>query len=504
MQARALALVSTLSLAGLPSAFAQTEIRRIDRPIPNHGYGMTVAADDGLAVAGWAGVIYDRVPVVNLETGAYARELVATGLAPGGVSYFGAALAMDGPIVAVGAPGRFPTDPGAVHIFDIRTGQQTHRLVPPTGALADNNFGVSVSMDGGRVLVGDSYFTGNGTTTGRAYLFDAATGQLLRTFQPSSADVGFGRSVSLHRGLALVGSPGSIGTPGEVFLFDTATGGLIRSFSPPDPGNTQNFGYRVALSAPYVVASSITGIGPGQVDIFDAASGTLLHELTSPTSLGSTNRFGQALDVEGTRLAVGAPDNNSTGLAHIADLASGTFIYAPIPSDAQSNDFFGRSVGLTSTVAVVGCPGYRGNGALFVYSMDGQGTSVCVSTPNSTGEASRIDASGSNRLSDQSLILRASDAPSGQFGLFASGTGSVQTPLGNGTLCLGGQLVRLSAPTLESAGEFRVDLDFAGAGAGAGAALMPGTYLFQCWYRDPNGGGAGFDLSNAVEVMLVP
>ncbi len=491
-QARTLALASFLSLAGLQSAVAQTEVRRIDRPILNHGFGATVAADNGLAVAGWAGQIYDRVPVVDLGTGAFVRELVAVGLASPGSSYFGFSLAMEGGIVAVGAPGGFPSDPGSVHLFDVSSGVQTHRLLPPTGASSDNSFGVSVSLDGGRVLVGDP-------VARRAYLFDTATGQLLQTLPPlAPGGFSFGTSVSLDGGLALVGAPGPLGSPGTALLFDTATGGLVQSFSAASPGHTQNFSYRVALSAPYAVVTSVVGVS-GQVDVFDASSGSLLYELRSPVSLG-TNTFGRSLDVEGTRLAIGYPDNNSTGFAHIVDLTSGAFLYAPVPSNAQSNDFFGSSVGLTSNVAVVGCPGYQAGGALFVYSIDGQGTSVCVSTPNSTGEASRMDASGSNRISDQFLILRASDAPSGQFGLFASGTALAQTPLGNGTLCLGGQLQRLSTPVLESAGEFRIDLDF----TSVGAALMPGTYLFQCWYRDPGAGGASFDLSNAVQVMLVP
>ena len=34
--------------------------------------------------------------------------------------------------------------------------------------------------------------------------------------------------------------------------------------------------------------------------------------------------------------------------------------------------------------------------------------------------------------------------------------------------------------------------------------FAPGVFHFQAWFRDPLAGPAGFDLSDAVEVQLIP
>ncbi|MEO0662863.1 MAG: hypothetical protein AAFZ87_15105, partial [Planctomycetota bacterium] len=73
-------------------------------------------------------------------------------------------------------------------------------------------------------------------------------------------------------------------------------------------------------------------------------------------------------------------------------------------------------------------------------------------------------------------------------------------PLGNGTLCIGGALTRLSAPTFEVAGTITHAVDF----GGTGAALVAGSVYFQAWYRDGFAGGAGSDVSDAVRVTLTP
>src|SRR4051794_13847527 len=93
-------------------------------------------------------------------------------------------------------------------IFDLR-----QSILNPT---PDNNdlFGQSVSLSGGKALVGAQLDDAGGTDTGRAYLFNAATGALLQTFaNPNPAGLptsvpsdGFGLSVSLSGDLALIGA----------------------------------------------------------------------------------------------------------------------------------------------------------------------------------------------------------------------------------------------------------------------------------------------------------
>jgi len=34
--------------------------------------------------------------------------------------------------------------------------------------------------------------------------------------------------------------------------------------------------------------------------------------------------------------------------------------------------------------------------------------------------------------------------------------------------------------------------------------ITPGVLSFQCWFRDPDAGGANFNLSRALEVVFAP
>ena len=86
----------------------------------------------------------------------------------------------------------------------------------------------------GLVIVGgpqaDSPVANN---TGKAYLYDLATGQELRTFLPNDpvANDTFGTSVGISGGRAIVGSPyddhGAVSNEGSAYLFDVATGAQL-------------------------------------------------------------------------------------------------------------------------------------------------------------------------------------------------------------------------------------------------------------------------------------
>ena len=138
----------------------------------------------------------------------------------------------------------------------------------------------------------------------------------------------------------------------------------------------------------------------------------------------------------------------------------------------------------------------------------GFGTNYCTSSPNSTGSASTISAGGSASLADQDLTLTADNIPASQFGIFYFGPAQLSLPFGNGTRCVGGSA---GEPTYrlpvisESGGLLTHSIDFASQGANLAAVQADGGSVnFQCWYRDPLGGGANFDLSDAYNLVLTP
>ncbi len=122
---------------------------------------------------------------------------------------------------------------------------------------------------------------------------------------------------------------------------------------------------------------------------------------------------------------------------------------------------------------------------------------------NTTGVGCELFASGSNSISNDDLVLHATNALPGQPGLFFQGDGPVNggngMVFGDGLRCCGTNVVRLQIVSPDSNGTVSSTDSISGDGG-----VIPGdTRCYQFWYRDPSGGGAcgaGFNLSNSFKV----
>ena len=131
------------------------------------------------------------------------------------------------------------------------------------------------------------------------------------------------------------------------------------------------------------------------------------------------------------------------------------------------------------------------------------GAGYCTSTVNSSGRRARLTVTGSTSAAAADLHLIASGAPSFVPGIFIAGPQPNQLPFGDGLLCVGPPVVRLP-PTAATTfgGDAFLALDFQ---APYAALLSPGAVAhFQFWFRDVPGGPAGFNLSDARSVALLP
>ena len=126
---------------------------------------------------------------------------------------------------------------------------------------------------------------------------------------------------------------------------------------------------------------------------------------------------------------------------------------------------------------------------------------------NSAGSAAVIGAGGSTSLAANDLTLKVAGAVADKTGLFFYGAGQASQPFGNGTLCLssGGQGIFRMPPavTLAPDGSGTRAVDYASM-TGAGQVSAGSTWYFQFWYRDPAGGGAGFNLSDGLQLTFCP
>ncbi len=171
-------------------------------------------------------------------------------------------VAISGNLAVVGAPLDIHEGvvTGSAYVFDTLTGQQLHRLLASDGA-SNDHFGNAVAISGNLALIGADRNDDAGTDSGSAYIFDATTGQQLRKLIPAdgSASDNFGCAVALSGSAAVVGAylDDDNGTDsGSAYLFNAATGDQIAKLLPSDGESSEEFGYAVACSGTVAVISA--------------------------------------------------------------------------------------------------------------------------------------------------------------------------------------------------------------------------------------------------------
>ncbi|MEL6739083.1 MAG: FG-GAP repeat protein [Planctomycetota bacterium] len=292
---------------------------------------------------------------------------------------------IDGGILVVGAPFDADLGPaaGAAFLIDTTTGQ-TIKLLPP-GVDAGDQFGSAVAIDGGRAIVGARYDDDLGVNTGAAYVFDAATGVLLRTLQPNQPNTEFGDAVDVDGDFAVIGAR-VINAGGSAFVYNLNTGDLIHSFPKRGLFGFDEMGDAVAIDsdAGLVAVGApgeyVSGLEAriGAVHLFDLTTGAFIRSFLAGDPEAFAD-FGASVAIRGDRLLVGAPlDDNpnvDAGAAYLFDLTTGNQITKlTVETTPNPNQFaqLGCDVELTDTLAIVGNRAYyrdffSGAGAAFVY-----------------------------------------------------------------------------------------------------------------------------------------
>ncbi len=130
-------------------------------------------------------------------------------------------------------------------------------------------------------------------------------------------------------------------------------------------------------------------------------------------------------------------------------------------------------------------------------------TPYCLSSPNSVGAGALISGMGTTSISSANFTLYADGVPPNAAGLYYFGANEVQQPFGNGYRCVSGSVSRFGVQAADALGVMARQVNFTAAPA-AGVLLPGSTWRFQLWYRNPAGGGAGYNLSNGLRVRFCP
>jgi hypothetical protein len=305
---------------------------------------------------------------------------------------FGFSVAIAGNYAIIGAQGEKAdggnASSGAAYIYNATSGALIHTLENPNafGTPTSDLFGGVVAISGNYAAVsalGEDDDTGFGS--GKVYIYNVTTGALDRTLNNPNPDNdgandNFGSSLAISGNYLIVGATGEdegLSTnSGKAYLFDLATGALEYTLNNPNAFDTpagDNFGVSVAISDSYVVVGAdleddAGGIVSGNAYVFDLPTGNLLYTLDNPNDYSNSegDQFGRAVAISGNYLIVGAPGEQApgsptktnSGKAYIFDVTTGSLIHTLNNPDSEdpAGDFFGRAVSISGNYAVVSAP----------------------------------------------------------------------------------------------------------------------------------------------------
>ncbi len=269
-------------------------------------FGYSVDIDGGRAIVGAyyqsnaqyrAGAAY----VYDVESGQELFKLVAAD--PTLDANFGRDVALDGDTAVISAPGdgSEPTT-GTVYVFDVSTGQQLYKIDPVPPFLFE--FHARVAVGGDWVVVGEGRANGG---AGAVHVYDRASGRELYRLQRGGNNAGFGTSVSVSQGRVFVGAPrGGSPATGRVYVYDAPSGELLFEQDPFDGAGGTNFGgdlstsaSRVAVGAPWDYSH---GTWSGALYLFDVL-GPIGTSYCGPSEPNSTGRRAR-LSTNGTDLVI--------------------------------------------------------------------------------------------------------------------------------------------------------------------------------------------------------
>jgi hypothetical protein len=340
--------------------------------VANDDFGYSVALSGTIAVVGDpvqasdAGASY---VFVNLGTvWSLQAKLTASDTAPG--DNFGYSVAVSGSTAVVGAPAKpYPSSVGAAYVF-VQSGttwSQQAELTASDAAPGDQT-GSSVALSSTRAVLG-AY--GKNSSTGAGYVYLLPSQQAKLTASDGAAGDSFGVSVALSGTTAVVGAQGKNSSTGAAYVFvrSGSTWTQQAKLTAADGAAGDSFGVSVALSGTTaVVGANAKNSYTGAAYVF-VSSGTTWSQQAELTASGGASQdyFGWSVAISGSTAVVGAlfrPIATAAGAA-IVFVRSGTTWSQQAEltaSDGTSVVNLGWSVAISGSTLVAGAP-YSGSGA---------------------------------------------------------------------------------------------------------------------------------------------
>ena len=418
--------------------------------------------------------------------------------------YFGRSVSMSGDYAIIGAStdDTNGTSSGSAYIF-VRNGNtwtQQAKLTAADGAASDY-FGHSVCISGDYAVIGAFGNDDAGNSSGSAYVFirngTTWSQQAKLTASDAQANDEFGRSVSISGDYLIIGAyRNSESGSAYVFTRSGTTWTQQTKLTASDAAAGDCFGVSVAISSEYALIGAYDDgayVGSAYVFVRSGASWTQQAKLTA-SDAASNDYFGLSVSISGSYAIVGAYGNDDagseSGSAYVF-LRNGTSWSQQAKltaSDAAAGDYFGNSVFISGDQAIVGAYGDGANdsGSAYIYSRSG--SSWSQQTKLTASDASNYDYFGKSLCLSGDLALVGAygkDNYTGSAYLFRHGINvRIETTTG-------GYTDRDGDNTVVTGDDFTV------------TAFAAESYAFTNWTGDASGSANPLTINNVTSDLTI-
>lgn len=245
-----------------------------------------------------------------------------------------------------------------------------------------DDYGCSVAISGNWAAVGCCGESGTGTV----YLYKNINGSWAykQTLTGTSAGGFFGVSVAISGNYLIVGAPGEgLTNRGDAHVYTLSSGTWgsgITLNAPGGGGANDKMGFAVAINDQWAfVGVPYAATAAGQVYVFYRGAGPWANStpatLTKAPTVASGDYFGWSISLSGSHAVIGCPQgigSGGKGAAYVFDLVG---LYwgdgSNHPTTALTNSgttVFGTSVAISGDTLVIGSPG---NESAYIYSRSG-------------------------------------------------------------------------------------------------------------------------------------
>lgn len=364
-------------------SFSQ-ELNEFQRINPSNGaniwnFGICASISNNTAVIGSLNDNYNGnqgIAHVFENNGSYWVEKASLTASDGETgNWFGTTVAIEGNVVVVGAKADddMGNSSGSVYIFE-KIGNfwiETAKLLPLDGN-AQNFFGASVAISGGKIIIGAPSDSDLSYEAGSAYVFEnngvswVQTAKLLAS--NGSIRKHFGSSVSIFNDKIIVGAPGDsflTTNYGSAYIFEYngSSWEERENLAATDNVHNNHFGYSVSINDTFAVvgASGDTGIGLN--------TGATYIYVDNGNSYNETNKLfaqdGSQSDYFGVSVFINAENkiivgesygNSNKGAAYIFENDGGNWNETKklLSSNGLTGDSYGCNVVISEKFIIVG------------------------------------------------------------------------------------------------------------------------------------------------------